>query len=154
MTRMSKVFNAEYDAKENVFRLDTPPEGVADQEKVQLALSQPRPGTTQSARGWPFKAVFRPRMPTSSRQSSKKSSRPRNDLEIVEKFVARHDILVPDVETARLYGTIRARQRLHDIRASKMNDLWIAALCLQHDLPLLTNDRGFDSIGGLDVIHW
>ena len=45
-------------------------------------------------------------------------------------------------------------QRLDNIRASKMNDLWIAALCLQHTLPLLTNDRGFDSIEGLRVIHW
>lgn len=35
-----------------------------------------------------------------------------------------------------------------------MNDLWIAALCLQHALPLLTNDRGFDTIDGLAVIHW
>jgi predicted nucleic acid-binding protein len=37
---------------------------------------------------------------------------------------------------------------------SKLNDLWIAALCLQHDLPLLTNDHGFDHIAGLTVIHW
>lgn len=35
---MSKVITAEYDAKENVFRLDEPPEGVADHEKVQLAV--------------------------------------------------------------------------------------------------------------------
>lgn len=35
---MSKVFTAEYDAAENVFRLDVPPEGVADHERVTLAL--------------------------------------------------------------------------------------------------------------------
>ena len=40
------------------------------------------------------------------------------------------------------------------LRASKMNDFWIAALCIQHGLPLLTNDKGFDNIPGLTVIHW
>lgn len=83
------------------------------------------------------------------------SSRKRDShLELLDSFVGRHEILVPDLETARMYGRIRAQQRLTDIRASKMNDLWIAALCLQHSLPLLTNDRGFDSIAGLSVIHW
>jgi len=33
-------------------------------------------------------------------------------------------------------------------------DVWIAALCIQHDVPLLTNDRGFDTIPELTVIHW
>ncbi len=27
-----------------------------------------------------------------------------------------------------------------------INDLWIAALCLEHDFPLLTNDRHFDGL--------
>ena len=76
------------------------------------------------------------------------------NLARVESFLATGEIIRPDEETARIYGSIRAQMRLTDIRASKMNDLWIAALCLQHALPLLTNDRGFDSIAGLSVIHW
>jgi predicted nucleic acid-binding protein len=40
------------------------------------------------------------------------------------------------------------------LTASKINDLWIAALCIQHNLPLLTNDAGFDHISRLTVIHW
>lgn len=35
---MSKVFTAEYDAAENVFRLEERPEGVADRERVTLAF--------------------------------------------------------------------------------------------------------------------
>jgi predicted nucleic acid-binding protein len=35
-----------------------------------------------------------------------------------------------------------------------LNDLWIAALCLQHRLPLLTNDKDFEGIEGLDLVHW
>ncbi|HEX6086403.1 MAG TPA: PIN domain-containing protein [Thermoanaerobaculia bacterium] len=76
------------------------------------------------------------------------------NLERVASFLATGEIIKPDEETARVYGTLRARMRLTDIRASKMNDLWIAALCLQHSLPLLTNDRGFDPITGLTVIRW
>lgn len=34
------------------------------------------------------------------------------------------------------------------------HDLWIAALCLQHQLPLLTNDGLFDQVSTLQVIHW
>jgi predicted nucleic acid-binding protein len=57
--------------------------------------------------------------------------------------------------TARIYGELRARIRtVQTVSMSKLNDLWIAALCLQHNLPLLTNDRGFDHISGLTVIHW
>jgi tRNA(fMet)-specific endonuclease VapC len=76
------------------------------------------------------------------------------NMTVVEELIARADVIKPDEQTARLYGSIRAQMQLTDIRASKMNDLWIAALCLQHALPLLTNDRGFDTIDGLAVIHW
>ena len=70
---------------------------------------------------------------------------------VVDPFVAEHEVIAPDLETARLYGRLRAG--LPKIGVSKMNDVWIAALCIQHDLPLLTNDRGFDSFESLTVIH-
>jgi tRNA(fMet)-specific endonuclease VapC len=34
------------------------------------------------------------------------------------------------------------------------NDLWIAALCRQHSLPLLSRDRHFDLVTGLKRIGW
>ena len=34
------------------------------------------------------------------------------------------------------------------------NDLWIAALCRQHSLPLLSRDRHFDEVTGLKRIGW
>lgn len=74
------------------------------------------------------------------------------NLVTLEAFLASHDILVPDMRTAHIYGQLRVR--LQQIGASKRNDVWIAALCLQHDLPLLTNDRGFDSFPRLRVLHW
>jgi predicted nucleic acid-binding protein len=34
------------------------------------------------------------------------------------------------------------------------NDLWIAALCRQHSLPLLSRDRHFDLVSGLRRVDW
>jgi tRNA(fMet)-specific endonuclease VapC len=34
------------------------------------------------------------------------------------------------------------------------NDLWIAALCREHSLPLLSHDRHFDVVKGLKRIDW
>jgi tRNA(fMet)-specific endonuclease VapC len=34
------------------------------------------------------------------------------------------------------------------------NDLWIAALCRQHGLPLLSRDRHFDLVTGTKRIGW
>lgn len=34
------------------------------------------------------------------------------------------------------------------------NDLWIAALCRQHGLPLLSRDRHFDLVSGVQRFDW
>jgi tRNA(fMet)-specific endonuclease VapC len=34
------------------------------------------------------------------------------------------------------------------------NDLWIAALCRQHSLPLISRDRHFDQVVGLNRVGW
>jgi predicted nucleic acid-binding protein len=34
------------------------------------------------------------------------------------------------------------------------NDAWIAALCLQHHLPLLSQDRHFDLVNGVRRVGW
>ena len=34
------------------------------------------------------------------------------------------------------------------------NDLWIAALCLQHSLPLVSQDKHFDLVAGLRRLDW
>jgi tRNA(fMet)-specific endonuclease VapC len=85
-----------------------------------------------------------------------RSARPDTNRSIIESVLERWDALLPDVETARIYGEIRAAtfQNTGNLGVSRVNDLWIAALCIQHKLPLLTNDGGFDRIRGLTVIHW
>ena len=81
------------------------------------------------------------------------STRRDENLRAIDELATKSTVLLPTIDTARFYGELRAREAAA-LSPSKLNDLWIAALCLQHDLPLLTNDHGFDSIAGLTVIHW
>ena len=83
------------------------------------------------------------------------SDRKTANIAAVEGVIARWTVLSPDAETAREYGRIRAQLReMSRTTHTRLNDLWIAALCIQHAVPLLTNDRGFDVITGLTVIRW
>lgn len=80
-------------------------------------------------------------------------------LEALEAVRRDWIVLNPDESTAKIYGELRSRQLKSAPKsaarlAGSLNDLWIAALCVQHKLPLLSNDRGFDGIEGLEVIHW
>jgi len=34
------------------------------------------------------------------------------------------------------------------------NDIWIAALCRQHSLPLVSRDRHFDAVSGIMRLDW
>ena len=34
------------------------------------------------------------------------------------------------------------------------NDVWIAALCRQHSLPLVSRDRHFDCVAGIKRVEW
>jgi tRNA(fMet)-specific endonuclease VapC len=84
------------------------------------------------------------------------SDRPEHHRAIIERVIKRWPPLIADLETSRFYGNIRAAasRNTTSLTASKINDLWIAALCIQHKLPLLSNDGGFDQIPGLTVVHW
>jgi len=77
----------------------------------------------------------------------------------LEEFVSRCELLLPTAETADFYARIRTQKTLAPNISIKrqvhlLNDLWTAALCLQHRLPLLSNDRDFDDINDLEVIRW
>ena len=62
-------------------------------------------------------------------------------------------VLDIDEETTHHYAAIGLELK----RSGKpipANDLWIAALCRQHSLPLISRDRHFDAVRGLDRIEW
>jgi predicted nucleic acid-binding protein len=62
-------------------------------------------------------------------------------------------VLDIDYETTHSYAIIglELKQKGKPIPA---NDLWIAALCRQHSLPLLSRDRHFDFVSGLRRVEW
>ena len=62
-------------------------------------------------------------------------------------------LLVVDEETAARYAIIRNELREAGTPIPT-NDVWIAALCRQHSLPLLSRDRHFDFVRGLRRIEW
>jgi predicted nucleic acid-binding protein len=55
--------------------------------------------------------------------------------------------------TTQHYAEITLDLR-HKGKPIPTNDLWIAALCRQHSLPLLSRDRHFDQVTGLKRIGW
>jgi len=71
-------------------------------------------------------------------------------LEGIEAFCV---VLMPDAATARHYAEIRdLLERTHT--PIPYHDVWIAALALQHALPLVTRDAHFDRISGIRRIAW
>jgi len=52
---------------------------------------------------------------------------------------------------ARHYGKIRAERRKRG-RIIAPNDAWIAACAVRHNVPLVTDDRGFQDIPQLEII--
>ena len=71
----------------------------------------------------------------------------------LRKWLAAVRVLDVDEETTVPYAAIGLALK----RAGTpipANDLWIAALCRQHSLPILSRDRHFDLVDGLERIEW
>jgi tRNA(fMet)-specific endonuclease VapC len=71
----------------------------------------------------------------------------------LREWIAAVIVLDIDEETTLHYASIGVELK----RIGKpipANDLWIAALCRQHSLPLLSRDRHFDVVHGIQRIEW
>jgi tRNA(fMet)-specific endonuclease VapC len=82
-----------------------------------------------------------------------RSTRPEKNLQQIERFLEAVDVLLPDESTPELYGRISA-QLAQAGTPIPQNDIWIAAIALQSDLPLATRDTHFRHIVGLQLLHW
>jgi tRNA(fMet)-specific endonuclease VapC len=56
-------------------------------------------------------------------------------------------------ETAHHYADVRVELK-RDGKPIPSNDIWIAALCRQHGLPVLSRDKHFDLVRGLRRVTW
>jgi len=82
-----------------------------------------------------------------------RSARAEQNLDRVREFVSAVSVVGVDSDTAAVYG------RLKDVLRSKGrpipdNDLWIAAIGMQHDLTIVTRDAHFESVDGLTIERW
>jgi tRNA(fMet)-specific endonuclease VapC len=82
-----------------------------------------------------------------------KSSQAEANLAKLRVFVANKVVLPCDSETAQQYGQIKQFLRVKG-RPIPENDIWIAAIALQHKLTLLTRDQHFAEVSSLQTESW
>jgi tRNA(fMet)-specific endonuclease VapC len=82
------------------------------------------------------------------------SSRHRKTYEEwLEVHIRQFDLLAITAETTLPYASLRATlKRLG--RPIPANDAWIAALAMQHGLPILSRDEHFDALPDVRRISW
>ncbi len=71
----------------------------------------------------------------------------------LREWIAAVTVLDIDEETTHSYAAIGLELKKKG-KPIPANDLWIAALCRQHSLPLLSQHRHFDLVPGLRRIGW
>lgn len=81
-----------------------------------------------------------------------KSQAPEKKLKQLGEFIKATTLLDVDWHTAQCYGKVRRRLEEKG-RPIPENDIWIAALALQHSLRLFARDQHFNEIKGLDVLQ-
>lgn len=82
-----------------------------------------------------------------------KSEHQAKTLKQLQEFLRICAILPPDELTAQHYGHIKADLERAGSPIPE-NDLWIAAIAREHQLPLVTRDRHFSLVTGLTALAW
>ena len=82
-----------------------------------------------------------------------KSTRVESNLIEVEILALSGAAIACDVGTARIYGRIRNELQSKG-RPIPQNDVWIAAIAVQHNLTLLTRDEHFKLVEHLPQASW
>jgi len=71
----------------------------------------------------------------------------------LEAFLVHADLLQPSSQTLSHYADIR-----HELKSTgtpiPANDVWIAALVRQYEMPLISRDHHFDLVKGIERIGW
>ncbi len=81
-------------------------------------------------------------------------SRHRDSLEpLLDTLILESVVLPVDAETARVYAQVREELRAAGTPIPE-NDVWIAALSRQHGQGVVSADRHFDQVAGLDRVAW
>lgn len=84
---------------------------------------------------------------------ARKSAHAPSNLSKIDQFAAAVQVLSCDAITAHHYGQIKEQLRSKG-RPIPENDIWIAAVALQHGLPLATREDHCREVDGLQVERW
>jgi tRNA(fMet)-specific endonuclease VapC len=84
---------------------------------------------------------------------ARKSARVRENVTRIDEFVVSNTVLPCDTETAQQYSDIK-NKLLAKGRPIPENDIWIAAIAIQHQLTLVARDGHFHEVDGLWVEAW
>jgi predicted nucleic acid-binding protein len=71
----------------------------------------------------------------------------------LNEFIGTCRILDIDESTTKYYADIRVELK-ESGTPIPVNDVWIAALSRQHGLPVLSRDRHFDAVSGVQRVTW
>ncbi len=82
-----------------------------------------------------------------------KSGRVTENVTQVERFAETAIVIACNAATAKYYGIIKQELRAKG-KPIPENDIWIAALTLQHNLTLVTRDAHFEQVNGLKLETW
>jgi tRNA(fMet)-specific endonuclease VapC len=80
-----------------------------------------------------------------------KSTKVQQNVLRIQEFARQTIVLKTDKDTAEQYGRIKNALRAKG-KPIPENDIWIAALCHQYELPLLTQDNHFSEVENISVI--
>ena len=82
-----------------------------------------------------------------------KSTHSKENISLIEKFALFNTVLSCGLGTGKEYGRIK---NLLKIKGSPIpeNDIWIAAVAIEHDLTLVTRDEHFKHINELKRKSW
>ena len=82
-----------------------------------------------------------------------KSSNPAKNVALIDELLLHVSLLFPDTATAHSYA--RTVLQLEQVGTPiPQNDVWIAAVALECDLPVATRDAHFEKVSGLQVLRW
>ena len=78
------------------------------------------------------------------------SQRAAENLARIEQLAASCGVLNATTATAEVYGRVRSELRRRGTPIPE-NDVWNASACIEHDIPLWTDDQHFNVVTGLHL---
>ncbi len=85
--------------------------------------------------------------------AARNSARQTANQRIIEELLNSTEVLPLTPATTEWYAEIRWQLKKLG-KPIPENDLWIAASCLEHGLPLATRDAHFEAIKKLEILNW